>query len=171
MIFVHYFIQIIRLSTPYEVNLDPSNWPKITKFVHFRLENVFATESVSPYQLAPMHTRDFFTFLQLVWVITETRKISAITRFQRIFSQFTRKLHFLKKNKTYLQKFYTKCFTSLFTTVFLISRMFSLFAHNGGFMTFEFLWPTTISPRNGSARKPTTTQDGKGLLCVIFYCR
>ena len=35
-------------------------------------------------------------------------------------------------------------------------RMFSVFARNGGFITFEFLWLTTISPRNaplGSSRQ------------------
>ena len=47
---------------------------KLRKFVHFRLKNVFATESVSPYQLWTNAYEGPFTFLQLVRVITETRK-------------------------------------------------------------------------------------------------
>ena len=35
-------------------------------------------------------------------------------------------------------------------------------------MTFEFLWPTTISPRNASLGSLTMMQDGKGLLYSYF---
>ena len=86
-----------------------------------------------------------------------TTKISAITWFQRIISQFTRKTPFSEKNKTYLQKLYTKRFYAFsFVLYARFPWMFSLFTRNGGFMTFEFLWPTTISPRNaplGSRRQ------------------
>ena len=124
---------------------------KLRKSVHFRIKYVSATESVSPYQLST-HAYHFITCLQLVWVITKTRKI---TRFQHIFSEFARKLHFLKNKTTYLQKVYAKCFYILYTLSFPLyprfSRMFSQFAcGKGGFITFVFFWPTTISPRNAS---------------------
>ena len=57
-----------------KLTLTRQTGQKLRKFVHFHLENVFATESVSPYQLCTHVYQGLLTFLQLVRVITETRK-------------------------------------------------------------------------------------------------
>ena len=48
-------------------------------------------------------------------------------------------------------------------------RMFSVFARNGGFMTFEFLWLTTILPGNaplGSSQQRKMVK-AYSVLCFI----
>ena len=70
---------------------------------------------------APMHTRVHYIPAVSMGDCWNT-KIFAIAQFQRIFSQFARKFpSLIKKNKTYLQKFYTKCFYTLLPTVSVIS--------------------------------------------------
>ena len=69
-----------------------------------------------------------------------------------MFSQFARKLLFSRKimkriyNILYIT-FYTPFFPTL-SVIFVNVLIICLWERD--FMTFEFLWPTTISPRNAS---------------------
>ena len=76
---------------------------------------------------APMHTRVHYMPAVSMGDYWNT-KISAITRFQRIFSQFARKLHFLEKKTTYLQKYYTKRFyiCSFYTVSVIYANVFNI---------------------------------------------
>ena len=62
------YLGLVRLG------LSLSDWPKITKIVHFCVKHIFVIESVSPYQLCTHAYQELLTLLQLVRVITETRK-------------------------------------------------------------------------------------------------
>ena len=76
-----------------------------------------------------------------------------------------------------LEKFYSEI-KHIYITLYTVYRHFSHCIHDfrershnslvgRGFITFVFLWPTTISPRNAS-RKLVMTQDGKGLFSNNF---
>ena len=69
-----------------------------------------------------------------------------------MFSQFARKLLFSgKNNEMYLQHFICNFLHTLFPTLSTIfANVLIICLWGGDFMTFEFLWPTTISPRNAS---------------------
>ena len=59
------------------------------------------------------------------------------------------KLPFLQKESNIFTKVLYKSFHIHFFQLYpRFTRMFSTFACNGPFMTFEFFWLTTISPRN-----------------------
>ena len=69
-----------------------------------------------------------------------------------MFSQFARKLLFSgKNNEMYLQYFIYNFYTPFFPTLSAIfANVLIIRSWEGDFMTFEFLWPTTILPRNAS---------------------
>ena len=138
MIFITLFvIQILRLSMPYEVNLDPSNWPKITKICAFSSgECICNWICVTLSALHPCIAGPFYIPAVSMGNHWNT-KISAITWFQQIFSQFARKLPFSEKIKHIYKKLYTKRFYTLSSSLYpRFSRMFLLFARKRGFHNF-----------------------------------
>ena len=82
-----------------------------------------------------------------------------------MFSQFARKIQFSEIKHIYITLYIV--YTRFPTVSAIFANVLIIRSWEGGFITFVFLWPTTISPRNAS-RKLVTTQDGKGLFSNNF---
>ena len=82
-----------------------------------------------------------------------------------MFSQFARKILFSGIKHIYITIYIV--YTCFPTVSAIFANVLILRSWEGAFITFVFLWPTTISPRNAS-RKLVTTQDGKGLIPITF---